>query len=234
MYINIANIIIKVNNNYQFINAIANDFIIDDPDYYDFEVRVTQEEIEHENFDNLNVPISYLESVAIHRAISKHLTSFNALIIHGASFKVDNNGFIISAKSGTGKTTHSLLLQKYLGDRFQWINGDKPIVRFINNDPIVFGTPFQGKEHYGNNISAPCKALIFLERSEKNYVTKLDKRVVFRYLSLALVIEQNPKYVDMFFDLVNKFIESVDFYILHCNMESDAAICSYENIISKY
>ena len=45
--------------------------------------------------------------------------------------------YLFCGSSGTGKTTHMLLWQKMLGDRFKFINGDKPIIRFIDNVPYI-------------------------------------------------------------------------------------------------
>ena len=48
--------------------------------------------------------------------------------MHGAVIEYEGNGYMFSADSGTGKTTHILLWRKFLGDKVKIVNGDKPFL----------------------------------------------------------------------------------------------------------
>ena len=86
----------------------------------------------------------YPESSAILRSIAEWLPLNNSFLLHSAVFEVNDSGVALAAHSGTGKTTHMLLWQKLLGDKLKIINGDKPIIRFFENEPetpYAYGTP---------------------------------------------------------------------------------------------
>ena len=51
--------------------------------------------------------------------------------------KVDNDAYAFCAKSGTGKTTHTKLWMQLLGDRMSYINGDKPLIRIIDDQIYI-------------------------------------------------------------------------------------------------
>ena len=67
-----------------------------------------------------------------YRIICKKILSFDAMLMHCAAVSVDNEAYLFTAVSGTGKTTHINLWRKKFGDRFFVINGDKPIIRLID------------------------------------------------------------------------------------------------------
>lgn len=237
MFIRIADLNIKINRKYGFVDYLAKDYIIDEPNSIDIEVEATDEDIKNEpvpDDPNYIFPDWYLEALVVYRKISKELPKFNAFLLHGACFKIDDNAFVLCAKSGVGKSTHAMLLQKYLKDRFIWINGDKPIVRFFDNIPYIYGTPWCGKEFYQTNTKAICKAIGFIERSETNFVEKVDKGKVFEKLIYQIPLESDIEKQNKLFELYNNFINYIDSYVIHCNMDDSAAVTTYENIISKY
>ena len=68
-----------------------------------------------------------------------YIMAFNqALIFHGSSFIYKDMGIILSAKSGTGKSTHSRLWQKY--ENVVVINDDKNILKIEGNDLICYSS----------------------------------------------------------------------------------------------
>ncbi len=103
-------------------------------DEIDYCFENTQEDIENER--KLSVGKfgdGYIESIATYRKIAEWIPLHNSFLLHSACFDVDGVGVAFAAHSGTGKTTHMRLWQEYLGDRMTVVNGDKPIVRFLNN-----------------------------------------------------------------------------------------------------
>ena len=92
---------------------------------------------------------------------------------HAAVVSVEGRGIAFLARSGGGKSTRVCLWKRAFGDRLTIINGDKPMLRFVDNALYVFGTPWNGKEGRGMNGSAPLHALCFLEKSEEVSVSLL-------------------------------------------------------------
>ena len=116
------------------------------------------------------------------------------------------------------------------GDRAHVLNGDKPIIRFIDGVPYACGTPWRGKENYGHNIVAPMKAVCILERGEKNEIKKIAP-----HEAISTVLTQTLRTDDMYetermLILTDKLLRSVPFYRLRCNMEPEAADVSYNGM----
>lgn len=65
--------------------------------------------------------------------------------MHGAVVAWKDQGYLFTAPSGTGKSTHLALWKKYLGDQAEVINGDKPFLKVMEDEVWVYGTPWAGK-----------------------------------------------------------------------------------------
>lgn len=58
-----------------------------------------------------------LEATAAYRKIADALLAYDILVFHGSAVAVDGVGYLFTAKSGTGKSTHTALWQTYFGER---------------------------------------------------------------------------------------------------------------------
>lgn len=230
--IEIAKIKIKINNKYKYLEKLCEKYIIDSQ-AYDFEISVSLEEIEEEKSKaEENYSNGYLESICCYRKISLSILDFNAFLVHACTIKIDNYAYLLLARSGTGKTTHSKLLKEYLGDKMTYINGDKPIIRIIDGTPFAFGTPWNGKERYGENTYAPVKALVFIERALDNSICEISSETLLSKILNQILIPDTKDGVTLTFSLVDILLKSSKQYLLKCNMDISAAICSY-NAITK-
>lgn len=173
---------------------------------------------------------AYLETIALQRKIAEKLFEFDTLLFHGSVVAVDGQAYLFTAKSGTGKSTHTRLWRENFGDRAVMVNDDKPFLRITDDGVIACGTPWNGKHHLGENISLPLKAICILERGEENRIQRIEgKDTVFmllqqsnRPMNRALM----PKYMELLDELSKK----VAFYRMQCNMDPEAAILSYETM----
>lgn len=226
----IAKLKIKVNNKYQFLEKQCKDYIINSKEY-DFEISVTNEEIELEQKASKDPhSLGYLESICIYRKIALILPKYNCILLHAAIVKVDNFGYGFSAKSGTGKTTHTRLWNQLLGDKMSYVNGDKPIIRIIEGIPYAFGTPWNGKEGYGTNTYVRLKALTFIERSEDNSISIIPSKDILPRLIHQILLPKDQENLSKTFDILNILLQNINVYLLKCNMHIDAAKLSYETI----
>lgn len=108
------------------------------------------------------------------------------------------------------------------------INGDKPLIRFFDDKPYIYGTPWCGKENFNINTKAPLKALCFIERAETNTINIISKKDAVSRIFNQLLIPENSERLNKLLDLVERLIESVPTYLLKCNMELSAAEVAYE------
>ena len=136
----------------------------------------------------------------------------------------------VTGKSGTGKTTHMNLWLKLFGSKVTVINGDKPLLRFIDGKLYAYGTPWCGKEGWQNNVKAPIKALCFLERAENNTIRRLgaDEALMRRFYQI--LTPSDIETVDALFPLLDKTLREVPCYLLGCNMSEQAAEVAYNGM----
>lgn len=170
-----------------------------------------------------------------HRKIAEWLPLHNAFVLHSACFDVDGVGVAFAAHSGTGKTTHMRLWQKLLGDKMVIVNGDKPIVRFFDDDPetpYAYGTPWNGKEHLGCNMRTPLKHICFIERSETNFVVPVKKEDVINLIFNQVYMPKDPVAVMNTMQLIDRLLSCCSLWKIHCNMEIEAAEIAYETIFN--
>ncbi len=144
----------------------------------DFTVRITKADIdlerersarEDEGKPVRQYPDSYLETLAVYRRIAERMPAYDTLLLHGSCVAVDGAGYLFTAKSGTGKSTHTRLWRELLGERAVMINDDKPLIR-VGADPAVYGTPWDGKHRLSTNTAVALRAVCILERAAENTI----------------------------------------------------------------
>lgn len=73
--------------------------------------------------------LQYLETLAALRKIADFMPEKDCFLMHGAVVAWKDQGYLFTAPSGTGKSTHLALWKKYLGDQAEVINGDKRFLK---------------------------------------------------------------------------------------------------------
>lgn len=183
------------------------------------------------------LPSIALYSAAVQRKFAEWLPLHNAFVLHSACFDVCGEGVVFAAHSGTGKTTHMLLWQKLLGDKMTIVNGDKPIVRFFEDEPNVpyaYGTPWNGKERLGSNMRTPVKHICFIERSETKYVEKMDKQELIDRLFNQIYMPREVTAMNKTVELIERLLSCCSLWKIHCNMDVSAAEVAYNTIFGKF
>lgn len=205
----------------------------------DFSIEVTAADItfereKSEQEDRLEgIPVrrftdAYLETVAVQRKITECLFAHDTLLFHGSVVAVDGEGYLFTAKSGTGKSTHTRLWREVFGDRAVMVNDDKPFLRMTEGAVMVYGSPWNGKHGLGCNLSVPLKAVCILERGEENRIEKISAKQ-----ALPMLIQQSNRPMDRtwmlkYLELLDKLSCGTAFYSLACNMDPQAALVSYQ------
>ena len=170
---------------------------------------------------------AYLETLAVYRKIAEVMPGWDTLLIHGSAVCADGAGYLFTAKSGTGKSTHAGLWRKLLKERVQMINDDKPLLHIGKDEVTVYGTPWNGKHHLGGNISAPLKSICFLEQAAENHIVKLAKAEAYPLLLQQVYRPAEREMLMKTLQLLDILQDSVSFYRLSCNMDLSAAELSY-------
>ena len=192
------------------------------------ERKMSRQEALAEGLSIPNFSDSQLEITALQRKIADCLFECEILLFHGSVISVDGNAYLFTAKSGTGKSTHTRLWREVFGTKAVPVNDDKPFLRIRKDDVIVYGTPWNGKHKIGNNISVPLKAICVLERGAVNSIASLNKKDVLPLLVQQSYRPNSPQKTLQYLELIDRLTQNVEFYKLSCNMNPDAAIVAYE------
>lgn len=172
----------------------------------------------------------YFESLAVYRKIAEVLIDRNILLFHGSAIAVDGEGYLFTAKSGVGKSTHVKFWRETFGTRSQMINDDKPLLKIKESGVWIYGTPWDGKHHLSTNISVPLKAICILQRGKINKICRIPAEKAYPYLLQQSYRSANPENILESFSMLELLASKVPIYKLECNMERSAALTAYEGM----
>lgn len=206
-----------------------------------FSIATTQSDIDFEREKSARedtkegIPIrqfsdAYLETLAGYRKIADHLLSCDTLLFHGSVIAVDGEGYLFTAKSGTGKSTHTRLWREYFGERAVMVNDDKPLLHITDSGVTAYGTPWDGKHRLSTNIAVPLKGICILTRDAKNHIEPVEPHAVY-----PLIVQQTNRSLSadgmkQTLSLIDRMLHVVPVYRLGCNMDIEAAKVAYEGM----
>ena len=198
----------------------------------DFSIRITDADLRfeqadadaeavEEGFRQRNFPDPFLERAAIQRKFAEHLLNRNILLAHGSAVAVDGQGYLFTARSGTGKSTHTRLWRECFGERAVMVNDDKPFLELTGSGVLLHGSPWSGKHGLDTNTCVPLKGICLLERGRENSI-RPAKPEALREL-LRGFRPQSPEQVEAYEALLTQLLQRVPLWHLDCNREPDAA-----------
>ena len=243
-YIKMADLLICIDNHYEYVKNMCRDYIVEpeavcsestEPARADMYIQVSCEDIEKEQEESrksqgIEYPMPYCESICIYRSISRKLINFDGILLHGACIEMDGKVYVFCAKSGTGKSTHLALWKKVYGSRVHIINGDKPIIRYLDGQFIVYGTPWCGKEGWNINTKAPLAAVCYLKRGESNQIHSFAAGEAVKLIVNQILLPKDKSEIIRYLDLLDKMLKDIPGYELFCNMDEEAAVVAYEGM----
>ena len=169
----------------------------------------------------------YLEYSELCRRTSDALLRFGRAVFHGLSFFWRDRAWLVTAPSGTGKTTHYLQWKRQFPDELTIMNGDKPIIAVENGKISVHPSPWYGKEGMHRNTSADLAGIILLKQSDSNTMRRLTIREATAPLYAQFLFSaQNAEQVTGVSAIETAMLESVPVWLLSNkgDLES-AALC---------
>ena len=173
------------------------------------------------------VDIWYISFFAIGEAFSYAMLKNKCGVLHSSSIILNGSAIAFSAKSGTGKSTHTGLWREMLGERAVMINDDKPLIAVSDSAVTAYGTPWDGKHRLSTNTGAPLKAVCILERSEENRIAEITKSDCYNMLVQQVYKPTNPQKLIKTLQLIDRLTENVKLFRLGCNMKPEAAEISF-------
>ena len=220
-----AKLNIRINCKYDYTYKYCKDYITDGEPV--FTVSPDDEAIDREiEISEFTPSRAYAESICVYREISEIIPRYNRIIFHGAVISYNNNGYIFTAPSGTGKTTHISLWKKYV-DGVEIVNGDKPLLQ-IEDKVTAYATPYAGKERYENHSFADIKAICIIQRGKVNKIRRVESGEVLTQLMSQLYLPEDAEATIRTLDLLDKLVRLVPLYVLECDISEEAVKTSFE------
>lgn len=239
--IKMADCLIEITASYPATMQLCRHYLAEGTREADIRIAVTEEDILAEqvrsarNMERMQEPVRhfskpYLETLAVYRKIAEELLIYDTLLFHGSVVAVDGVGYLFTAKSGVGKSTHTGLWRDVMGERAVMVNDDKPLLRIAEDSVTAYGTPWDGKHHLSNNIAVPLKAVCILRRNESNRIERIDGIKAYPMLIQQCYHSDNIAHMDHILMLLDRLVEKITFYELYCNQEREAALIAYKGM----
>ena len=229
--IGLAGLKIQVESEYDYIIKMCRDYVISllNPD---MTVSAAEGKSAADGEIGEEFSPAYLESLDIYRAIAEQLPFYGKSVFHGASITFKDQGFLFTAPSGTGKSTHINLWKKYLGSRVDIVNGDKPILSVENGQDgkkvFVYGTPWAGKEGWQKNRRARLSGICVLKRGAENRIRRLEPAEGLDFLMRQIYFPRSAGAAPEMLEVLDSILALVPVWELECDISEDAVKCSFE------
>ena len=200
----------------------------------DFSIRVTPEnlifeqaeldrEAAEEGFRRRRFTDPFLERAAIQRKFAEYLLTHNTLLLHGSTVAVDGKAYLFTARSGTGKSTHTRFWMEAFGSRALMVNDDKPFLQITDTGVLAHGSPWSGKHGLDSNVCVPLVGICLLERGSENIIRPAVPEEMLPMLFHESYESQDPALAETYRTLVETLACRVSLWKMHCNRDPEAA-----------
>ncbi len=154
----------------------------------------------------------------------------DTLLIHASVVRENGYGYPFLGVSGTGKSTHTSNWLKYIPGT-DLMNDDNPVIRIVDDVPVIFGSPWSGKTPCYRNVQAPIGAITQLKQAPYNKIRK--ETVIEAFASIlpsCSIMKWDKRIYSGICDTVTKIIETVPTYILENLPDEQAVRLSFNTI----
>ena len=174
---------------------------------FEFDASVSMEEIEEYTAKSKTPCLPYLaEDALVLTKISREvLSSYNGCFFHSSCLELDGEGYLFTALSGTGKSTHTANCRYY-----------------------VCSTPWMGKSDIGCNMISPIKAVYVLKRGKENTAAASTPAKQIRQLMEATLLPDSKENMVRLLTLFDDLFLHVKLIELYCTPGIESARVAYE------
>lgn len=226
---NIAGLIVEMNPifNRTLIQSVP--YLIETDKEPAFKLDLSIDKIKElqKNYNHLS--LEEIEYIFLGQHFYRHILKHNGILLHSSCVVKDNQAYLFSAPSGTGKSTHTSLWLNEFSDAYI-LNDDKPAIIYKDNILYAAGTPFSGKHDISKNLLVPIKGICFIERSNDNWIKEITSRqAIFEILNQT---ERVPYEQDMnlILEHISNIVTNTKIYKLGCNISKEAVYTSYNEM----
>ena len=146
------------------------------------------------------------------------------LLIHASCIKLGDTAYPFTAKSGTGKSTHSSLWMQHI-EGAELLNDDNPVIRILaDGTPFVYGSPWSGKTPCYRQVRTRLGAVTQIERDTRNWTERLSPIQAFAILLPACsTMKWDATIYNNLCDTITGLIETTPIFTMHCLPDEEAA-----------
>lgn len=95
-------------------------------------------------------------------------------MFHSVAFELGKKAWLLTAPSGTGKSTLYAHLRNRCRDSITLISGDKTILKFEDSGKIIAaGSPWTGKEGWRGTGTGTLAGIFLLEQGSENHIRRM-------------------------------------------------------------
>ncbi|MDE5996800.1 MAG: hypothetical protein K2G77_01160 [Muribaculaceae bacterium] len=151
-------------------------------------------------------------------------SKLDTLLVHASTVEYEGKGYLFLGKSGTGKSTHShLWIENIPGTKL--LNDDNPIMRIIDGNAYVFGSPWSGKTSCYRNRKIQVGGFVRLHQSSFNRIKPLNNIMAYAaLLPSCSCMKWEHDMAEAIHSTISKVISRIPIYTLDCLPNSEAAI----------
>lgn len=158
----------------------------------------------------------------------------NTIAIHSSTITYKGRNVLFLGESGTGKSTHTRLWREHIAGA-ALLNDDSPIVRAIDGEIHVYGSPWSGKTPCYKNERHPLAGCVRLSQAPRNRIRKLSK--LESYAAIHPSCPPDFAYDEYLYDgisaTLSAILSKVPFYHLECLPDVEAAELSKQTIFGQ-
>ena len=175
----------------------------------------------------MNTPLSHQQFVlgnATMIAYAYATADKKTVLMHASVVSLEGKGYLMTAPSGTGKSTHTRLWRQCF-DQCELVNDDNPVVRIEQGKAMVYGSPWSGKTPCYRNASRRVSSIVNLSQAPFNAVRPVKGIPAYSFLlSSVSSVRWDRKVMDSLTSVLSRIAMEVPCYRMDCLPDADAAM----------
>lgn len=144
------------------------------------------------------------------------------MLLHGSTVAAYGKGYLFTAKTGVGKSTHTRFWREMLGSEAVMVNDDRTFLRLTDEPVTAWGSPWSGKHGLDTNIRVPLAGICILERGNENRIRSVEPEE-----AMPLLLEQSfvpePGQEERVYAMTRALACRVPLWKLECTKQPEAA-----------
>ncbi len=228
MKIKVADLIAELDIKYDLLLSRMEPYVYDGGDEADIVFNVSNEYYIDRQKENPHLSPAECEYLWSGAFFYEQLARYNGVMLHASCVEYEGKAYLFSARSGTGKSTHTHLWLKYLpGSRI--INDDKPAIRLIDSRFYAYGTPWSGKTNESVNTGVPIAGICFLSRGE-NAIKPLNGLKALKLFMDQTVRPNDRSLMEKMLETLNRVLTEIPVFEMSCDMSEEAVMTAYNGM----